>query len=52
MLLGRLRSGGLQFEARMGREFLRPFLNQKLGMVVYVCHPKLHGRLRSGGSQF
>jgi hypothetical protein len=36
---------------RPGKKLSRPHLDQKVGVVAFACHPKLHGRLRLGGLQ-
>jgi hypothetical protein len=42
----------IQFEVSLYKNFTRPFLNQQLGVMVDICHPKLHRRLRSEGLWF
>jgi hypothetical protein len=45
-LLRRQRSGGSQFEAKMGKKLMRPPITaKKLGVVVGTCGPN-HGRHR------
>jgi hypothetical protein len=39
LLLGRLGSGGSQFQSRQCKNFTRLHFNQWLGMVARVCHP-------------
>jgi hypothetical protein len=36
----------LQFEASLGKKFVRSHLNQKPGVVVYTCHPIYAGGIR------
>jgi hypothetical protein len=31
--------GGMLFDVSMYKKFLRPYLKNKLGVVVYICHP-------------
>jgi hypothetical protein len=40
------------FEASLGREFVKLYLNQYLGTVAHTCPSKLHRRLRLGGLSF
>jgi hypothetical protein len=49
---GVLKLGGLLFQARLGKKFVTPHLDQQLGMVTYACDPKVCGRLRLGGPWF
>jgi hypothetical protein len=38
-LLGRQRSGGSLFKASPGKKFMKPHLNQQLGVVAHTCLP-------------
>jgi hypothetical protein len=49
-LCGRLRSGGIQFQASPGKKkFTRPHLNRKkLILVVYTCHTRYGSKSKIG----
>jgi hypothetical protein len=40
----RWRSGGFGFQASTGKKFVRPHLNQWLGIVACACHPNYAGK--------
>jgi hypothetical protein len=51
-LLGRLRSGGSQFQDIWAEKFVRHHLNEKkMGMLAHVFHPSNVGKHKIGKSQ-
>jgi hypothetical protein len=43
--------GASRFEASQ-KKFMRPHLNQELGMAMHIYHPSCEGEQKIGGLQF